>query len=99
MPTWARPLDRARFAPFWSGKVSSLIVGFPAAVHFLVWAVTSACCVVPFSTATDLPQRSASDVTLGPPELLTKNDVPARKYVTKSTVFSRSFVSPKDDIP
>ena len=36
---------------------------------------------------------------VGPPCALTKKDVPAERYVTKSTVFSRSLVSVNDDIP
>src|SRR6478609_3034163 len=84
MPTWARPLESARFAWFWSLKADTLTLGLPALLHFLFWAVASACCVVPFSTATVLPQR---------------DEMPPTKYVTKSTFFCRAFVSVKDDIP
>ena len=55
MPTSARPLESARLAPFWSGKVSTFTPCLPAALHFLLWAVASSCCVVPFSTATVVP--------------------------------------------
>ena len=67
MPMSARPLLIARFAPFWSGKTDSFTAGLPAATHFLLCAVTSAACVVPFSTATFLPHRSARLPTIGPP--------------------------------
>src|SRR3954447_7806416 len=60
-PTWARPLEIARFAPFWSGNVRTLTL------HFFPCASASACCVVPFSTATVLLHRAASDMTAGPP--------------------------------
>src|SRR5439155_20705029 len=99
MPTCARPLDSARFAPFWSGKTSTFTAALPAALHFLPCAVASAACVVPFSTATVRPQRSARVLIVGPPLAFTKNEVPAEKYVTKSTTFSRSLVSVNEDIP
>ena len=54
---------------------------------------------MPFWTDTFWPQRSASAVTSGPPSAFVKNDVPAEKYVTKSTTFSRSFVSVSEDMP
>jgi hypothetical protein len=45
------------------------LTGFlPALVHFLLWAVESACWVVPFSTATVVPQRLDKSVIAGPPE-------------------------------
>ena len=71
MPTSARPLESARFAPFWSGKTDTVTPGLPAAVHFLPCAVASSACVVPFSTATLWPQRSASVLIVGPPCALT----------------------------
>src|SRR3954451_6022282 len=44
IPTCARPLESARLAPFWSGKVRTFAALAP---HFLLWASASACCVVP----------------------------------------------------
>src|SRR5436309_12762382 len=67
IPTSARPLERARFAPFWSGNTSRVTAGLPAALHFLPCAVASAASVVPFSTATLWPQRSARLLIVGPP--------------------------------
>src|SRR5437660_516042 len=67
MPTSPRPLDSARFAPFWSGNTSTLTPGLPAALHFALCAVASAACVVPFSTAALWPQRAASELNVGPP--------------------------------
>ena len=54
MPTSARPLEIARFAPFWSGKTEHVDLAL------LGLASASSCWVVPFSTATEWPQRSAS---------------------------------------
>ena len=67
MPTSARPLCRARFAPFWSGKADTETAAFPASVHVLLWAVASSSWVVPFSTATVWPQRSFRVWMFGPP--------------------------------
>ena len=67
MPMSARPLESARLAPFWSGNTSTFTPDLPAAVHFLPCAVASSACVVPFSTATFLPHRPASPVTVVPP--------------------------------
>src|SRR4051794_14056702 len=61
MPTSARPLDSARFAPFWSGNTSTVTL------HFFACAWASVCWVVPFSTATLWLQRSASVLIVGPP--------------------------------
>jgi hypothetical protein len=64
IPTSARPLEMARFAPFWSGNVRTLTL------HFFAWVPASVCCVVPFSTATVLPHRSASAPTAGTPRFV-----------------------------
>src|SRR5262249_30988275 len=68
IPTCWRPLWIARLAAFWSGYTWTPTPGFPAFLHLPFWAVASDACVVPRSTPTEWPQRSASDLIVGPPD-------------------------------
>ena len=65
MPSSARPLAIARLTGFWPGKLSTVTAFLPSLVHFELCLVASSCSVVPFSTATVLPQRSAILLTPG----------------------------------
>src|SRR5262249_53859051 len=69
IPTCWRPLWIARLAAFWSGYTWTPTPGFPAFLHLPFWAVASDACVVPRSTPTEWPQRSASDLIVGPPDV------------------------------
>ena len=55
------------------------LAGLPADWHFLLCVPASASSVVPFSTATDLPQMSAIELIEVPPDALVMNDSPAMK--------------------
>ena len=69
----------ARFAALWSGKTSTFTPDLPAALQALPCLVASSAWVVPFSTATVVPQRSASVAGLTELPAFVKNDVPALK--------------------
>src|SRR5450631_2562181 len=99
-PTWARPLVRARFAAFWSSVDSAVTAGLPPSVQAFDNAGISDSSVVPFSTAMVRPHtlRSGPVTFFGLP-FGTNRFSPALKYVTKSTVASRFFVSVNDDMP
>ena len=51
----------------WSGSTRGVISALPASVHFLLRAVRSSTCTVPFWTATLSPQALLGSMFLGLP--------------------------------
>ena len=74
------------------------MAGLPALVQVSLRAVRSSTCTVPRCAATVFPHRSSILIPSGLP-FGTANFVPAEKYVTMSTCFSRSALSVNDDMP
>src|SRR5439155_3245718 len=68
LPPAAR--DR-QFRGVLSGYTETLTPDFPADLHFPFCLVESSAWVVPRSTPTECPQRSASELIVGPPAALT----------------------------
>ena len=79
MPTSARPLEIARLAAVLIGEDQDVRADLPAYLHLAPARPRSSAWMVPFSTATECPHRSASVLSSDRPPAGTKNEVPAEK--------------------
>src|SRR5262249_6005740 len=93
----ALPLTTALVASSWPSYLCTAIAVLPASVHFLLRAGrSSVSCTVVACTATLCPQASSGSNVV---PVLAAHEVPALKYVTKSTTCSRFLLSVNEEMP